>query len=140
MPDKLAIILYSGAFDRIHYALALASAAAAGQCDVSILVTMAAFRAFTPQGRDNLSLSDGVVGTSPTPSTLDDYYHSHGIARFDELAEACVALGVNFMACEMGLRAANLTLQDLEASLQFSVSGLTSLLGTVKGEGKLVFV
>jgi peroxiredoxin family protein len=43
-----------------------------------------------------------------TPVARDRHFTAHGIAGFEELLGACVALGVTVMACEMGLRALGL--------------------------------
>ena len=47
-PQKLSVIVFSGDYDRVHYALAMASAAAATNRAVTLFFTMAATRALPP--------------------------------------------------------------------------------------------
>ena len=51
-PERLGVILLSGCFDRIHYGLAMASAAAALGRPVTLFATVAATRAFVARGPD----------------------------------------------------------------------------------------
>ena len=44
-PDKLSIVVFSGDFDRIHYALVMAAAAVASNTPVTLFFTMWAGRA-----------------------------------------------------------------------------------------------
>lgn len=143
MPASLKIVLYSGAFDRIHYALMMASAAAAINQKVTVLVTMAACHAFTPDGLDKLVLSDGVAAMPiKTPHGLDQYYQQQGIASLQDLKDACKALGVDFLVCEMGLRAVGLSIMALDPRLGFQVAGLVTLLhrSTEDKDSKLLFI
>ena len=48
-PEKLSLIVQSDDFDRVHYALVLASAALATGKPVTLLFAMAATRALTPR-------------------------------------------------------------------------------------------
>ena len=47
-PDKLSLIIQSGAYDRVHYALVMGSAALAPGKPVPLFFTMAGTRALTP--------------------------------------------------------------------------------------------
>ena len=53
-PDKLSIIVFDGAFDRVHYALVLASAAAATNRAATLFFSGRAIHALTPQGWQRL--------------------------------------------------------------------------------------
>jgi peroxiredoxin family protein len=134
-PDRLSVVLLSGAFERAHYALCMASAAAALERPVTLFVTLGALRAFTAAdapGRPgwmllpiagDLAAADVVDG-----GALDARYRAGGVAGFEELLEACRGLGVEFMVCEMGMRALGLAPDALRADLDLRPGGLASLL------------
>ena len=137
----LSILLYSGDFDRIHYALAMASAAAAMNKKVTLFVTMNACRAFLSDRsqRYALPLSSGVTGLADNAQALDDYYASHNIARFEILLEAVIDLKVEWIFCEMGLRALQIDSTQLDPRLPLSLGGLVSFHGKAEG-GDVVMV
>lgn len=140
MQDSLSIILYSSAFDRIHYGLMLASAAAATNQKVTVFVTMDACHAFTTQSKHQLTLSDGVASLNMTsPAELEAHYQQQGIAGFSDLVEACIALEVNFLVCETGLRAIKLDVPALDPAFNFTLCGLVTLLNA-SSQGKMVMV
>jgi peroxiredoxin family protein len=131
----LELLLVSGTFERAHYALAMASAAAALDRPVTLFVTLAGARAFLApdeHGRPawaNLPVAPGLAGPEAADGAqLDASYRAHGVAGFEELLEACLALGVEFMVCEMGLRALRLEAAKLRKDLPFRPGGLASLL------------
>jgi peroxiredoxin family protein len=62
-------------------------------------------------------------------ATLDARNRSRGVAGFEELLQACVALGVEIMVCEMGMRALDLEAQALREDLPIREGGLATLLG-----------
>jgi peroxiredoxin family protein len=133
--ERLNLVLLSGDFERVHYALCMASAAAALEQPVTLFVTLGALRAFTaedtqgrpgwmrlPIGRDLsvLEVADG--------GALDARNQSSGVAGFEELLQSCRGLGVEFMACEMGLQALGLKPDALRADLELQPGGLATLL------------
>jgi peroxiredoxin family protein len=133
--ERLNLILLNGAFDRVHYALALASAAAALGRPVAVFATLAATRAFlaaAPSGRPawtELPLSPELATPEVTDGgALDARNRVRGVAGFEELVEACVDLGVEFLVCEMGLRGQGLEETELRADLSIQRAGLATLL------------
>ena len=137
MPEHrpLKVLLISGTFERAHYALAMASAAAALDRPVTLFVTLAGARAFLvsdAQGRPgwtSLPVAPELAGPDAADGgELDAAYRTQGVAGFEELLEACRALGVEFMACEMGLRALGLEATSLRQDVPFGRGGLASLL------------
>jgi len=134
--ERLGLILLSGCFDRVHYGLAMASAAAALERPVTLFATLAATRAFVAEGADgrpgwaSLPLSAELAEPGlPDGAALDARYRARGVAGFEELLQACVALGVEVMVCEMGLRALDLEAQALRADVPIRAGGLATLLG-----------
>jgi peroxiredoxin family protein len=133
--ERLSVILVSGCYDRIHYALAIASAAAALDRPVTLFATLAATRAFLAAG------ADGRPGWAAQPlspelrapdladgAALDARNRARGVAGLEELLEACVGLGVELIVCEMGLRAEGLSADRLRADLPVQRAGLATLL------------
>jgi peroxiredoxin family protein len=136
MAERLNVMLLSGSFERAHYALAVASSAAALERPATIFVSLAATRALLatdPTGRPGwaglpvaaeLAGEDGMDGAA-----LDARNRARGVAGFEELLQACVGLGVEIMVCEMGLRALDLQAQALRRDVPIRAGGLATLLG-----------
>lgn len=81
-----------------------------------------------------LPASGGALG-----GEIDDAYGRCGCATFGELLRSAVALGVRFIACEMGLRIARLAREDLRADVPIEVAGVVTLLADPTAR-RLVFV
>ncbi len=140
-PDKLSIIVYSGMFDKVHYALVMASAAAAVGRPVTLFFTMDAC-VVLEEAKDgsapwaSLPVSQG----SKSAAELDADYGQRGIATFEELMEACVAMGVKFMVCEMGLRARGLEDEPLRNDIPLEEGGVVTFLNDASKDGAVIFV
>ena len=120
----LSVIVFSGDFERVHYALVLASAAAAIGGPATLFFTGEAIRALVANnGWQNLPAAGGATG-----GEIDERYQSRGVAGFDELLQACVGLDVRFIVCEMGLRAIGLTRADLRDDVPIEEAGVVTLL------------
>jgi peroxiredoxin family protein len=134
---RLAVLLLGGTYDRAHYALATAAAAAALDRPVTLFVTLGATRAFLAAN------GGGVAGWARLPlspelgegpdcadgAALDARYRARGVAGFEELLAACRDLGVRIMVCEMSLRALGIGAEALRPDLAFERGGLATLLG-----------
>ena len=135
MPERLSVLLLSGSFERAHYALSLASTAAALERPATLFVTLAATRALLAddgQGRPGwaaLPVSPDLAAEVADGAALDARNRARGVAGFEELLEACTALGVEIMVCEMGLRALDLAAPALRADVPIREGGLATLLG-----------
>jgi len=133
--ERLSVILLSGCFDRIHYGLALASAAAALERPVTLFATLAATRAFLGADREGrpgwagrpLSAELSAPGLADG-AALDARNRARGVAGFEELLQACAGLGVELIVCEMGLRAEGLSVDQLRSDLPIQRAGLATLL------------
>ncbi len=129
-PDKLSLIVFSGDYDRIHFALITASAAAATGRAVTLFFTMKGTRALaTPPG-------DG----SRDWAVLDGAHAEKGIATVEEMLEALVALGATFMACETGLKAESLTSADLRPDIKVRKGGVVTFLNDCDQAGSILFI
>jgi len=102
--DKLSIIIYSGYYDKIHYALVLAAAAAAIGRPVTLFFTMGACQALKPPEYNGISTWRSLPLSETHKSDAfacggnrDDHYASRNVATFEELLQSCIQLGVTFM-------------------------------------------
>lgn len=137
----LAICIHSGAFDRVHYALVLAAAAAAVNRPVTLFFTYWGCRALT-RGADGepgwatMPVSEGGLDAAGFDARLGE----RNIGRMEELLEGCAALGVRFLVCESGLLAAGLDRGDLRSDLPIEVTGAVSFLASVPPGSATFFV
>jgi peroxiredoxin family protein len=129
--ERLSILLLSGDFERVHYALCVAGAAAALERPVTLFVTLAALQALRAEDAKGRPGWMGLAVAAPEvadASALDTRYRTRGVAGFEELLGTCRALEVEFMACEMGMRALGLEPGDLRADLELQPGGLATVL------------
>ncbi len=106
-PDKLSFVVFSGDYGRVHYALVMASAAAAIDKAVTLFFTMDGARTL---------LAKGAPG-APDWSGEEAANAAMGIATVEEMLAACLELGVVFMACDMGLKACGIDRADLRTDI-----------------------
>jgi peroxiredoxin family protein len=139
-PNKLSVIVFSGAFDKVHYALAMASAAQAINIPATLFFTMNAIRALQSDRNGNPGWHDLKPADDLSPAHADAQFAVRGVATFDELLNACRDLGVKFMVCEMGLRAIELSRDDLREDLDFTEGGLVTFYQDAHKHGSMVFV
>lgn len=133
----LAVIVHAGGYDRVHYALAMVSAAAATTRPATLFLTGRALRVLLDD--------DGWTGLDPAddgtpPAARDAALAARGVATMGELLEACAALGVRMIACEMGWRALGMERPALRPDLHVETAGLVTLLGAVPPDHHLLFV
>lgn len=135
--DRLSIVVYDGHFDKVHYALAMASSSAALDIPVTLFFTMNACKALmTSPGWREMPLTE----SSGTGGDMDDGFRANNIATFEDLLTACVELGVTFMVCEMGLRARDLSAESLREDIPVEPGGLVTFLSNATNDGSIVFV
>lgn len=139
---KLGIIVFSGDYDRVHYALITAAAAAATNRRVTLFFTMDATRALLDTTADGApgwaALAPRRGGISAT--ARDAAHGAKGIATFEELLAACIELGVTFMVCETGLKALDLTAAALRPDVAVKAGGVVSLLAATGPDGTMLFI
>lgn len=124
-PDKLSLIIQSGDYDRVHYALVMASAALAVGKPVTLFFTMAATRALTAGWADN---------------SRETAFAADGLATFEELLAACSELDATFMVCELGLRAEKLGRGDLRDDIQITEGSAVSFLSDASENGAMLYI
>lgn len=142
-PDKLSVIVFSGTVEKVHYALATAAAAAAIDMPVTLFFTMEASRALEAAGPDGspgwhaLTVERKDVSNA---AALDATNVDRGVAGFEELLEACSALDVKFMVCEMGLAAIDLDRDRLRDDIDVEIGGLVTFLNDASANGTSLFI
>lgn len=125
----LAMVVQSGAVDRVHYALLFAAGAAAMGRDVTLFFTMAGCKAFEGVGA-LLPAED-----STSAEAYDAALLAKGIAGFEELWESLEALGATFQACDTGLLAAGVTAPE-----GVEVTGVVGFLADVGADAQVIWV
>ncbi|MCW8914302.1 MAG: DsrE/DsrF/DrsH-like family protein [Magnetovibrio sp.] len=141
-PKKLSIVVFSGEFDKVHYALVMASAAAATDSAVTLFFTMEGARAML--GPD----ADGQPAWAKQPTSagfdnggqMDITFKNRQVADFETLLGACKELGVRFMVCEMGLKALGLDRNDLRSDILFDIGGVVTFLNDANKDGSALFI
>lgn len=140
-PDSLSIVVFSGGYDRVHYALAMAAAALAANRRATLFFTMGAARGLLsadaegPGWRHLHPTEDG-----ERPLAADEVLTGRGLGGFEELLAACAALGATVMVCEMGLKALGLQLSDLRDDVPLTPGGLVTFLTEASRHGAMLFV
>lgn len=124
-PDKLSLIIQSGDYDRVHYALVMASAALAIGKPVTLFFTMSATRALTAGWADD---------------TSETAFAANGLATFEDLLAACSELDATFMVCELGLRAEKLNREDLRDDIRITDGSAVSFLSDASDKGAMLYV
>jgi peroxiredoxin family protein len=123
-PDasRLGILLISGGHERAHYALVLATGAAAVGRDVALFATNAGCRLFD---------AARPLEADPREALLA----ARGVAGIGTLLAAAEELGLRRIACEAGLRAESLDAAALHPGVE--VAGVVTFLAAV-GTGQIV--
>ena len=141
-PDKLSIVVFSGHYDKVHYALVMASAAAAVGRPVTLFFTMGACQALKSTGDNaepawrSMPMSEG----GGTGGDKNDTYAEIGVATFEELLDSCIQFGVTFMVCEMGLRAMGLEGEPLRDDVPLQKGGVVTFLNDASKDGAVFFI
>ena len=131
MPKPLIVVVLASDFERVHYALATAAAAAAIGRATSLFFTQGAVRAIAgtecAPGWWDLIVADPTLGGEDALA-LDRAFTNRGAAGFEEILLACKEIGIEFLVCSMGLRVANLTVHELRRELAVEEAGLVEIL------------
>jgi peroxiredoxin family protein len=136
--QPLAIAVHSGEFDRVHYALVMASAAAATGRRVTLFFTGHALPAVIRRADDGPGWH-ALRAAPESPAARDATLRARGVAGFEELLAACNELDVRLIVCEMALRAAAIDAGALRPDLKLEVAGVVTFLNAA-ADGAIVFV
>lgn len=135
---EFPIVLFSGGFDRVHYGLVMAAAAAASDRDAAVLVSGRALPLLLDEHRGRVpgwqALDPADDGTAPVDR--DAAFAARGVARIEELLQVCAPLKIRLSACEMAVRALGLPASPpWRPELDVRVSGLATFLNE-SGRGR----
>lgn len=122
MAKPLGILLLSGGHERAHYALVLATGAAALGREVVLFATNAGCRLF---------LESTPLLSDPREAVLE----ARGVAGIRTLLDAAAELGLRRIACEAGLRAEDLAGAALAPGVE--VAGVATFLAAL-GDGQII--
>lgn len=136
-PRALSLVIASGSFEKVHYALVMAAGAAAIGVPVTLFFTMDACAAILA-GDGWRQLPSEKHGFDAT--ARDNDFKARGVATMDELLESCAELGVTFLVCEMGLRAEGLEDAPIRDGLHVTRTGVVTFLNGVGKDGAPVFI
>lgn len=136
-PKKLSIVVASGSFEKVHYALVMATGAAAIGIPVTLFFTMGACAAIAgddgwrelPSEKPDMSASD-----------RDEQFEARGVATMNELIESAQELGITFMVCEMGLRAEGLENQPIREGMTITRTGVVTFINEASADGSIIYV
>jgi len=123
--SPFSLVLHNGAFDRVHYGLIMASAAAAIGRDVTILFAGDAVQ---------------ILHIAFEPPDADQHNIDRNIAGLEELLGACNDLGARMIVCETALVMAGMKTDELRADLGLQTGGFVSYLNAIGEGGHLLFV
>lgn len=126
--ERLNLVVFDDRYDRVHYALSMAVAAAAGNRPATLFVAGPAVRALTAEGWRSLA---------GEPEAADRARRARGVADWQTLAEAVVSLNIPVLVCEQALATAGLTVEALTA-LPVTVTGLVGFYR--QADGQIVFI
>lgn len=141
-PEKLSMVVFSGKYDKVHYALVMASAAAAIDTPVTLMFTMEAVRCLLKPGADGAQgwATQSTSMCIETGADMDANFKDRGVADFETLLSACIELRVRFMVCEMGLKAMDLTRDDIRADVPVELGGVVTFLNDANRQGSVLFI
>lgn len=150
----LSVIAISGAYERVHYALALVAGALAVGRPANLFLTHGAIRALTrdaagragwtalpadAQAHDELPTTGG-IGDIDAGAARDAAWRGRGVGDFETLLAACVELGARIIVCEMGLRAQGIDPASIRADVPHEIAGIVTLLAATPAGAHLVTV
>ena len=120
-----SLVLHDGAYDRLHYALVMASAAAAIGRRVTLLLAGDAVH---------------LLAKTWQPPAEDATARAKGVAGIEELLDACNELGTRIIVCETALVLADLTTDDLRTDITWESGGFVSYLNAAGDDGQMLFI
>ncbi|MGH6719204.1 MAG: hypothetical protein ACREER_07790 [Alphaproteobacteria bacterium] len=132
-PAKLSLVVLSGSYERVHYALALAASQLAIGRGATLFFTMGGIRGLLAPAEDGQPGWRALAGAE-----RDATMAREGLATFEDLIAACVELGAKFLVCEMGLRAEGLGVADLRTDVTVEQGGIVTWLNDARADGAML--
>lgn len=132
-PAKLSLVVLSGSYERVHYALAMAASQLAIGRPATLFFTMGGIRGLLAPAEDGLPGWRALAGAE-----RDATLAREGLATFEQLLTACVELGAKLLVCEMGLRAEGLSAADLRRDVTVEQGGIVTFLNDARSDGAML--
>lgn len=136
---QVSLIVFSGNFDKVYYALAMSTATLALSIPTTILFTMEAVTALKGTKKNagwrELSGKDGCTGEE-----RDKHLIENGLAGFEELLASANELGAEILVCEMGLKSENISMADLRADIDYKRGGLVTFFQRSQPNSQTLFI
>jgi len=120
-----SLVLHDGQYERVHYGLVMASAAAAIGRAVTVLFAGSAVE---------------VLQNSYVPPEQDMQFQARKVAGLEELLIACHELGARLIVCETALAIADTSAADLRTDLALKTGGFVTYLNAIGEGGHSLFV
>jgi peroxiredoxin family protein len=145
-PDTLSLVVYSGEYDKVHYALVLASGALALGTRATLFFTMDGCRALTKPDASGapawrkLALAQPTAENFRDGGAMDDAFKRRNLADFEQLLAACVELRARFIVCDLGLKARGLSRADLRTDVPVEIAGVATLIEDASKSGAMLFI
>lgn len=136
-PKKLSIVVASGTYEKVHYALVMATGAAAIGTPVTLFFTMGACPTIMADDRWRVLVSEKPDATS---TERDNDFATRGVATMNELIESAAELGITFMVCEMGLRAEGLEDQPMRDGIDITRTGVVTFINDASADGSIIYI
>lgn len=136
-PKKLSIVVASGTFEKVHYALVMATGAAAIGTPVTLFFTMGACPAILADDGWRTLESEK---SNMTATARDDDFISRGVATMNELIESAAELGITFLVCEMGLRAEGLEDKPMREGIDITRTGVVTFINDASADGSIIYI
>lgn len=139
---RLSLVVYSGVFEKVHYAFVLAAGALATNRPASLFFTMEASRALLADDGTGRPGWQGLASERPGIDALtrNQQFIDANVVDFEDLLQSVVLLGGRFLVCEMGLHACGLDRGLLRADLPIELCGVVTFLNDTTPDGHSLFI
>src|SRR5512138_3278885 len=142
--NKMTLVVLSGDMDKVMAAYIIASGAAASGTEVIMFFTFWGLKALQKGNLTGKSLFGRMLGVMNRggldaigPSRLNMggmgrwmfklMMKQHGVTPLNELRDACIALGVKFIPCDMSMKVMEIDCEDLIPEVEEPVGVATML-------------
>ncbi|MBI2909395.1 MAG: DsrE family protein [Chloroflexi bacterium] len=126
-PERVAIILHGGAYDRVSYALSLALVALASGMEVHMMLTFEGLLRFVKGRLDTL----GEETSSEVRASIERGLASGGIQSLETRLVEAKKLGLKLHACPNAMASLNVAVSELRDEVD-DVMGLAAFLGLAR--------
>lgn len=140
--EKLSLVVYSGVFEKVHYAFVMAAGALAINRPTTLFFTMEASRALLADDGNGHPGWHGLATERPELTALErnQQFIESRVVDFESLFQSVVLLGGRFMVCEMGLHACGMDKARLRTDIEIELCGVVTFLNDTTPDGHTLFI